>query len=93
MPRRRLRIPDANAANPEQRPRVWSDEDRREALQIGDIVTADGVRYVVTALETRAENGGLRVASYLVEQEDPPQWMIVTTEGIAEDVPPSSTVN
>jgi len=46
---------------------VWSDDDPRQALQIGDVVSAGGVRYVVTALETRAENGGLRVTSYSVE--------------------------
>ncbi len=47
---------------------VWSDDDPRDALQVGDVVSADGDRYVVTAFEMRAENGGLRPASYLVER-------------------------
>jgi|KBSMisStandDraft_5_1062788.scaffolds.fasta_scaffold1404514_2 hypothetical protein len=67
MPRHRLRIPQANATTAEERPMVWSDDDPRQALQVGDVVSAGGIRYVVTALEMRAENGGLRVASYSVE--------------------------
>ena len=47
---------------------VWSDDDPRPALQVGDDVSAGGVRYVVTALEMRAENSGLRVTSYSVER-------------------------
>jgi hypothetical protein len=53
----------------EERPMVWSDDDPRQALQVGDVVSADGVRYVVTNFEMRAENGGLRTASYVVERE------------------------
>jgi hypothetical protein len=68
MPRHRLRIPDRNATTAEERPMVWSDDDPRDALQVGDVVSADGDRYVVTAFEMRAENGGLRPASYLVER-------------------------
>jgi hypothetical protein len=48
---------------------VWSDDDPSQALQIGDTVSADGVRYVVINFEMRAENGGLRTASYVVERE------------------------
>jgi hypothetical protein len=69
MSRHRLRILQANATTVEERPMVWSDDDPRQALQIGDVVSADGVRYVVTAFEVRAVNGGLRTASYLVERE------------------------
>ena len=47
---------------------VWSDDDPRETLQAGDVVSADGVRYLVTACEMRAENGGLRPDSYMVER-------------------------
>lgn len=47
---------------------VWSDDDRRETLQVGDVVTTDGVRYVVTTFEMRAQNGGLRPVSYVVER-------------------------
>ena len=48
---------------------VWSDDDPRPALQVGDVVSAEGVRYVVTNFEMHAENGGLRTASYVVERE------------------------
>jgi hypothetical protein len=41
----------------------------RDALQPGDVVTADGVSYVVADSEMeRDANGGLRTASYLVER-------------------------
>ena len=69
MPRHRLRIPQANATTAEERPMVWSDDDPRQALQVGDVVSAGGIRYVVTAFEVRAVNGGLRTASYLVARE------------------------
>jgi hypothetical protein len=69
MPRHRLRIPDPNVTTAEERPMVWSDEDTRDALQPGDVVTADGVSYVVADSEMeRDANGGLRTASYLVER-------------------------
>jgi len=68
MPRHRLRIPHGTAVNAEERPMVWSDDDPRETLQAGDVVSADGVRYLVTACEMRAENGGLRPDSYMVER-------------------------
>ena len=68
MPRHRLRIPQANATTAEERPMVWSDDDPRPALQVGNVVPGDGVRYVLTALEMRAENSGLGIASYLLER-------------------------
>ena len=68
MTRHRLRIPRGYAVTAE-RPIVWSDDDPREALQVGDVIAADGVRYVVAALEMeRDHDGGLRPASYLVER-------------------------
>jgi hypothetical protein len=69
MPRHRLRIPDPHVMSVEERPMVWSDEDPRDGLQPGDVVTADGVSYVVADSEMeRDANGGLRTSSYLVER-------------------------
>jgi hypothetical protein len=69
MPRHRLRIPDPNITSTEERPMVWSDEDPRDALQPGDVVTAVGVFYVVADAEMERDgNGGLRTASYVVER-------------------------
>jgi hypothetical protein len=65
MPRHRLRIPHTKDANAVERPMVWSDDDPREALQVGDVIAADGVRYVVSTFEMERDgNGGLRTASY-----------------------------
>jgi hypothetical protein len=69
MPQHRLRIPDPSVVNAEERPMVWSDEDPREALQPGDVVTADDVSYVIADSEIpRDRNGGLRAAFYTVER-------------------------
>jgi hypothetical protein len=69
MPQHRLRIPDRNVRHAEERPMVWSDEDPREALQPGDVVTADGIPYIVAVSEMQQDrDGGLRAASYLVEE-------------------------
>jgi hypothetical protein len=69
MPRHRLRILYLTAANAEEQLMVWSDDDPRAALQIGDVVVADGVSYVVTAVEMeRDHERRLRPASYLVER-------------------------
>ena len=48
---------------------VWSDDDPRDALQRGDVVTAVGVFYVVESAEMERDgNGGLRTAAYVVER-------------------------
>jgi hypothetical protein len=48
---------------------VWSDEDPRETLQPGDVVTVDGIPYIVAVSEMQQDrDGGLRAASYLVEE-------------------------
>jgi hypothetical protein len=68
MPRHRLRIPDLSVVSAVERPTIWSDDDPRDALQAGDFVTANGVRYLVADVEIqRDRDGGLRTGSYLVE--------------------------
>ena len=71
MPRHRLRLPHPTATNSEERPTVWSDEDPRLGLQIGDIIiiATDDVRYIVTSSEMQRDaDGTLRPAVYSVER-------------------------
>jgi hypothetical protein len=66
-----LLISDRSAPGPYHRRRASSDEDERDELKQGDVLTAEGRQWHVSAFEYMERHGSRFISAYWVEPHEP----------------------